>query len=78
MRAHLDKADNYGKTPLEWAAERGHDAVVRVSVEHDVQRLLVLGSLMLSLFACVSAGMVYMRVRESSRAVGWLRHERRG
>ena len=69
-RARPDKADNYGKTPLEWAALMGHDAVVRVLLEHEVQRSLVFGSLMLSLFACVSAEMVYMGVRESTRAVG--------
>ena len=77
-RARPDKADNYGKTRPEWAGERGHDAVVRVLLEHKVQRLLVFGSRILSFFACVSAGMVYMGVRESSRAVGWLRHERGG
>jgi hypothetical protein len=31
----VDAKDQYGRTPLSWAAERGHEAVVRLLVERD-------------------------------------------
>jgi ankyrin repeat protein len=32
---HQDPKDSDGRTPLSWAAERGHEAVVRLLVERD-------------------------------------------
>ena len=32
-RVELDSKDNYGQTPLSWAAENGHEAVVKLLLE---------------------------------------------
>ena len=32
-RVEVDSKDSYGRTPLSWAAENGHNAVVRLLLE---------------------------------------------
>jgi ankyrin repeat protein len=32
--AELESKDKYGQTPLSWAAERGHEAVVKLLLEN--------------------------------------------